>query len=127
MKCNRDCFNCIYDDCIDDSVERDETDRLFIQEYKEMPLSERRAFSDEYDKAAKRIYARERYKRKKEEIQKYQKDYYTENRDKIIKRNCESNKRWLDKPGNREKMRKYAREYYAKKNKQKIESEGERE
>ena len=52
--------------------------------------------------------------------QKYQKDYYTENRDKIIKRNCESNKRWLDKPGNREKMLKYAREYYAKKNKQKI-------
>lgn len=97
MKCNRDCFNCIYDDCIDDSANNDETDRLFIQEYREMPMSDRKVFRDEYNKAVRRIYARQRYREKKEEIQKYQKDYYKKHRKKIIKRNTDYAKRRKEK------------------------------
>ena len=92
--CNKDCFNCIYPDCICDSMDMDDI--------------------READARDKEVRPKRRYVRRAEPISatgdrsEYWKVYYQENKDRINARRRERNKE------NIEKSREYGRRNYAK-------------
>ena len=97
--CNYDCFNCVYDDCINDS--------LTYNDYKQ---------SKALDKESKQVagkVAETYYERNKERIRMQCKQYYQKNRGKVLQHNKEYYKK------NKEKVLQYHKEYY-KKNKDRI-------
>lgn len=85
MKCNHDCFNCPFPDCIEDS-KVDESDEAFCIEYKKMCKAEKKENRKEYYKARKRIYARKRYIEKAEQIKAYQNNYYHTHREEVLQK-----------------------------------------
>lgn len=72
MKCNGDCFNCKFDDCINELSEQDEKE---LQEIEEMVKEIRKirgySMTSEYNK----LKCRRHYIMKKEERKKWQRDY----------------------------------------------------
>lgn len=96
MKCNRDCFNCPYDDCIEDELE--------LEDYRAEAEMERELL---FSKTAAQKKAAAR-----------QKAYREANREKVAARQ----KAWYE--ANRENWARYMREYRRKK-KQKEAAYGE--
>ena len=108
MKCNLDCFNCLYPDCINDNPEP-----LNIDEY---------IFTTE--QLEKRRINRDRKRRFRKENPNHSKEYYLANREKELKRNSEAKKANRDYYNayqrkryaeNREEMCRKRREYRARK------------
>ena len=92
-KCDGDCFNCIFDDCI---LDYSEVLKPCYNQSKDATDDKRKEYLEQYRKKyyiSKRDYFREYAKRNKDKIKKYQKKYRLENADKV---------------------RKYQREYMAK-------------
>lgn len=112
--CNYDCFNCIYDDCINDS--------LSYNDYKQ---------SKALDKESKQVtgkVAETYYERNKERIRMQRKQYYKKNKEKVLqyhkeymqkvkKENPFYYKEYYQK--NKEARKRAQREYY-KRNKDRI-------
>lgn len=77
--CNKDCFNCPYDDCINDEInERD---------YEELAEAEKIA-GIEKPKKKKKSYSKEKklqyYYEHRDHIREYKKQYYLKNRERFI-------------------------------------------
>ena len=85
--CNRDCFNCVFEDCVIDGVSAEDYDYARTVE---------REFVFPKTQEEKKIAAK-------------QKAYYEANREEIAAKQ----KAWVDK--NREKWNRYQREYRARK------------
>lgn len=131
MSCNRDCFNCPYNDCIlpDDELTEEELalseaiDAEIAMESKPKnrpgrprtlhPKKETELYREE-----RRFYQNEYYRAHREERLAYQKEhdkvYYAKNRDKINARNSERHKRRMQDPVYAEEYRRKARERYAR-------------
>ena len=91
MKCNFDCFNCPYPDCINDNPDLIDTDEYILTD-KQL----------EY-----RRQSRERMRAYRKKNPNYYKEYYAANREKEIKRNSEAKK------AKREHYNEYQRKRYA--------------
>lgn len=70
MKCNYDCFNCVFDDCIRGKTSGKEAGKSYYQRNRERLL----------------VYYRAYRAKNREKIAAYNRKYYAENRVKIIAR-----------------------------------------
>ena len=96
--CNRDCFNCIYEDCIDDSmIHEDYVKQSEIEKELLFPKTQK----DKKIAAGKKAYR----EANREKIAAGQKAYYEANREKI----AAGKKAYYE--ANREKYNRYMREY----------------
>lgn len=134
MVCNRDCFNCPYDDCVvDEMTEADllesiELDRsLFTQTkrrrkpatnqngYSQAELEKRRAYARAYYHKNRHKFAERQkayYAAHRDEILAKHKAYYQENRDEILVKNKAYLKEYYK--ANRERLSAKKKEYYLK-------------
>ena len=115
--CNRDCFNCVFEDCVIDGVSAEDYDyarmveREFVfpktQEEKKL-AAKQKAYreANREELAAKQKAYREA---NREELAAKQKAYYEANREELAAKQ----KAWVDK--NREKVNRYQREYRKRK------------
>ena len=89
-KCNLDCFNCIYADCIVDRVDpvdlqpylglNDSYYHYYYLDHKEAILKRSKAYYVEH-KAQRLKYQKDRYLANKEKLQEYQRKYYWRKKD----------------------------------------------
>lgn len=78
-KCNNDCFNCIYDDCILTDADLQEKPK------KKYKMSEKaKEHYKEYQKKYQREHARKYYLKYIDKVKERHKKYYEEHREKII-------------------------------------------
>ena len=85
-KCDKDCLNCIYDDCINSAVKSDDTEKKdrerakrYYREHREERLAYLRAYRE---KNRKRINEKQKeyYRKHSEEIRKARREYYIAHR-----------------------------------------------
>jgi hypothetical protein len=100
MKCNHDCFNCQYPDCIEDDLTTDDYKSNEVEQFIQDKPSER--------EIKQRELSRNRMRSKRAADPEFNKRYYTEHREQEIKRNSEAKKK------NREYYNTYQRERYAR-------------
>ena len=100
-QCNRDCLNCIYDDCINTSLQSSETvikNRERAKSYYQKHREERLTYLKEYrEKNRKQINEKQKqyYRKHAEEIRKARREYYIAHRAEEI----ESAKLWRKNKG----------------------------
>ena len=100
-QCNRDCLNCIYDDCINTALQSTETvikNRERAKSYYQKHREERLAYLKEYrEKNRKQINEKQKeyYRKHAEEIRKARREYYIAHRAEEI----ESAKLWRKNNG----------------------------
>lgn len=122
MKCNRDCFNCTYKDCI--------VNDMSLSEYKDSNLREKEIFKEVYGKSkpldksyvsARNIAYQKEHGRKKQDRHQYNQKYYKEHAEEIkakrkenydTKKNTEKCRKYNKK--NESKRKEYWRKYYLK-------------
>lgn len=102
MKCNMDCFNCIYPDCIID--EKDiQVEKRTQSSYYELNREKCLARSNEYNRThreQRREYDRKRYEKNRERLKAIRREYYAEQ------------KPIVDDPVRKDQKRKAALDYY---------------
>ena len=100
--CNRDCFNCVFEDCVIDGVSAEDYDYARMVE---------REFVFPKTQEEKKLAAKQKayYEANREELAAKQKAYREANREEIAAKK----KAWVDK--NREKVNRYRREYRKRK------------
>lgn len=86
-RCNRDCFNCIYDDCIET-----ETSTVILP-YGEKKKPGRPKLPEGMVKAHQREYAKRHYQEIKEKRSAYYKEYYQKNKGRIQRQQKEYRER----------------------------------
>lgn len=98
--CNKDCFNCIQEDCINDEITTEDYQR---SEYfdKNLNITEKQRYH--------RRKTKEYYKQNRNTVIEKKKQYYQENREKEIDRVS----KWVKE--NRERRNQYLRDRYRKK------------
>lgn len=116
--CDRDCFNCPYDDCICEEV----TDRDLVEVWKAESAAGLR-LNETLTDEEKRIRAneyRKKYRHKhKEHYQQYRAEYYEKNKEKLREYWREYQREYRRK--NKEKLSEYAKKYRKKRKEEKIE------
>lgn len=80
MQCNRDCFNCIFEDCI--------VNELLPEDLKEINQRDREIRRDNKDNKRKKIAERQRKYREehRDEINERQRKFYAEHKDELNER-----------------------------------------
>ena len=142
--CDMDCFNCKFDDCVNDTIEIEEylesenLDRDIIsrrsqkkaRKMSEKAIERKKEYLSE-NAEGRRAYAQAYYALNRERKSAYDRRYFSDNRDKISQKHKiyglknkehlrERQKEWREK--NREKIREYQKEYYNRKKLQKATS-----
>ncbi len=88
MECSRDCFNCLFDDCVFDGIDDSGISEVIDKHINESRYSPKKksCFSNYYaEHREERIaYQKERYYKKREELQRYQREYYYKNRERLL-------------------------------------------
>lgn len=99
--CNRDCFNCIYDDCILDEI--DENDLQELKDAEEIAGIIKPSKKSGYNKEQKaayynahrekyKSYRRKHYEKHREQIKAYQKRYYQEHKKEVLEKKKQKRK-----------------------------------
>lgn len=116
--CDRDCFNCKYDDCICEEV----TDRDIVEVWKAESAAGLR-LNETLTDEEKRIRSNENQKRRrhkyKEHYQQYRAEYYEKNKEKLREYWREYQREYRRK--NKEKLSEYTKKYRKKRKEEKIE------
>lgn len=102
MICNRDCFNCKYDDCINDTLTAAEIKASERADKEMTDLASRKQIE-------KREYVKRYNAKHRERIRAYKKQYHQKNKQKC----CDAVCQWQKE--NREYHNAYARDWYANK------------
>lgn len=112
MKCNKDCFNCTYDDCINDEFTAKELRGVGVDKFIPTGTEEQIRAKNYYQRNKERIKAY--YQANKEHIRQYQNQYRIDNREKVNQQQRESYQRY------KEARKLEAKEYRRKKSVNKI-------
>lgn len=84
--CNRDCFNCVHDDCITDSVSWDDYCEIESRNKKKYCESDKGQWNARHPNKIKE-YKRKYHEKNKEAENAKAREYYYANRDSILERN----------------------------------------
>lgn len=108
MICNRDCFNCLYTDCIKEDIsdlERINSKQRDDEIVENEALTYKKKYYWENHEKSKK-WARDTYNRHKEEYQQKNREYYHTHKERAR----ELNKRWQEE--HRELLKERRRRYY---------------
>jgi hypothetical protein len=121
MICNKDCFNCPYDDCINDNLTTEDYKSDEVEQFTSDNPSER--------VIKQRKLSRDRMRQIRVVNPNYNKDYYMTHREQELKRNADAKKNNRDYynayqreryTNNREEMCRKRREYRARKKAERV-------